>query len=84
MIDNNHPPPAGSICFGLNRETDEASLTALFQRVSQPRLLSTLVSRLSDQELLDLADTLFTPMHKHFSEKEYHSLFLDDRPLTDE
>jgi hypothetical protein len=70
---------AGSICFGLNRDIDETSLKALCERFSRSELLSTLIPRLSDQELHGLADNLFAPMKKYFSKEEYHTLFLNDQ-----
>jgi len=78
MTNNNQSLPAGSICFGLNREVDEASLMALCQRFSRSKLLSALIPRLSEQDLHALADHLFAPMKKYFTKEEYHSLFLDD------
>jgi len=79
MTNSNQGISAGSICFGLNRDIDEASLKALCQRFSRNKLLSTLIPRLSEQELHELADHLLSPMKKHFTKDEYHTLFLDDQ-----
>ena len=79
MTDNKQTVSAGSICFGLNRDIDEASLKALCERFSRKDLLSRLIPRLSDQELHELADSLFAPMKKYFSKEEYHALFINDR-----
>ncbi|OGQ87639.1 MAG: hypothetical protein A2512_13040 [Deltaproteobacteria bacterium RIFOXYD12_FULL_56_24] len=67
-----------TICFGLNRETDERSLAAFLQRFTEPAFLQTLVPRLEKEEITSLLDFLSRLMHKHCSEKEYHRLFLKD------
>ncbi|MFA7381939.1 MAG: hypothetical protein WC001_00665 [Desulfurivibrionaceae bacterium] len=67
-----------TICFGLNRETDERSLAAFLQRFADPAFLQTLVPRLEEEEIASLLDFLSRLMHKHCSEKEYHRLFLKD------
>ena len=72
------PLKAGSICFGLNRETDERSLAAFLQRFAEPTFLQTLIPRLEEEEITSLLDFLSRLMHKHCSEKEYHRLFLKD------
>lgn len=83
MTDDKQRVSAGSICFGLNREIDEASLKALCVRFSREDLLAALLPRLSDDELLELADSLFSPMKKHLSKQEYHTLFLDEQTFED-
>jgi hypothetical protein len=72
------PLKAQDICFGLNRETDERSLTAFLQRFADPPFLQTLIPRLEEEEITSLLDFLSRLMHKHCSEKEYHRLFLKD------
>lgn len=72
------PLKAGSICFGLNRETDERSLAAFLQRFSEPTFLQTLIPRMEEEEITSLLDFLSRLMHKHCSEKEYHRLFLKE------
>ncbi len=71
--------PLEKICFGLDRQTDEASLTAVVQRFARPELLATLIPRLNDQEISAVLDFLTTMMQKHLSDEEYHRLFTDDR-----
>ena len=65
------------ICFGMDRETDERSLAAFLQIFSSQALLETLIPRLSDTEITEILDFVSNVMHKHFSEKEYHRLFLN-------
>ena len=72
------PLKAANICFGLNRETDERSLTAFLQRFAEPAFLQTLIPRLEESEITSILDFLSRLMHKHCSEKEYHRLFLKD------
>ena len=68
--------PAEEICFGLNRETDERSLAIFIQKFSDPAFLETLIPRLTDSDITATLDFLSQLMHKHMSEKEYHSIFL--------
>lgn len=69
---------ASEICFGLSRTTDEHSLAVFLQLFSREELLSVLIPRLEDQEILELVDTISLTMRKHLDEKEYHRLFLGD------
>ncbi|MBU0674834.1 MAG: hypothetical protein KJ950_09350 [Proteobacteria bacterium] len=66
------------IVFGLDRQTDEKSLVAFIERFAQPRFLSVLVSRLTDDELIGILDHLTMTMQRHLVEEEYHHLFLDE------
>lgn len=69
---------ATSICFGMNRALDEQSLATFLQRATSDALLQELIPRLADDELSSVVDFLTGLMHKHFSEQEYHKLFLGD------
>lgn len=73
------PNPVTEIAFGLDRATDERSLTLFLARFARPELLATLLPRLSDQEIVALLDHLGGLMKKHLREPEYHRLFLKDR-----
>lgn len=82
MDEHNSQPPschADGICFGLNRATDERSLAAFLHKFSEPRLLSTLIPRLTDEEISATLDFLTGLMHKHLHKKEYHHLFLSEK-----
>lgn len=72
------PLKAETICFGLNRKTDELSLAAFLQRFTEPAFLQTIIPRLEEEEITSLLDFLSSLMHKHCSEGEYHRLFLKD------
>ena len=64
------------ICFGWNRETDEQSLKQFLQKFCREEFLDQIVSRLSDQEIINIIDHLTGLMRTHLSEKEYHRLFI--------
>ncbi len=65
-----------AIVFGFDRKTDEKSLRSFLQRFTDNNLLQVLVPRLADDDIIATVDFLSKIMHKHLSEKEYHSLFL--------
>jgi TorA maturation chaperone TorD len=67
-----------SICFGLNRMTDEESLAVFLQLFSNTQLLKVLLPRMQDNEILNIVDSLSLVLRRHLSEAEYHELFLKD------
>ncbi len=64
--------------IGLDRETDERTIICYLQKFADDTLLQTLVKRLSDQEIDDIAQLIFTTLKHHLTEAEYHRLFLKD------
>ena len=70
----------GFVGFGLDRPTDENTLIYYLQKVSDDELVTTLVKRMSDQEMLSLFDHLGALLKKHLAEEEYHQLFLKEEP----
>ena len=64
--------------FGLDRATDEQSLITFLQQFSEDRLLGTLASRMSEEEIHQVVDLLTMVMRNHLSGEEYHSLFLGE------
>ncbi len=68
----------GMIAFGVDRETDERSLTAYLQKVTDDDLMAVLAGRLSEEELLATVDFVGKLLRKHLSDDEYHRLFLKD------
>ncbi|TWI72302.1 hypothetical protein LZ24_01710 [Desulfobotulus alkaliphilus] len=64
--------------FGLDRRSDEETIAWLLQKFSDDTCLASLLPRLEDRDLETLHDTIYTILKKHFSEDEYHSLFLKD------
>jgi len=67
---------AHAIAFGFDRATDEKSFVMFLERFADKKLLETMLPRLQDEDILATVDFLTGIMHKHLSEKEYHSLFL--------
>ncbi len=68
----------GEICFGLNRETDEKSLILFLRQFAGNELLTTLVARMSDDDINATLDFVTNLMYKYLKEKEYHRLFLNE------
>lgn len=66
------------LALGMDRQTDEKTIICYLQKLADDTLLQTLVKRLSDREIGDVADFIFSLLKKHLSEPEYHSLFLKD------
>jgi hypothetical protein len=69
----------GPVAFGFNRETDENTLIVYLQKFSDDRLMDAIRKRLSDQDLTDLFNLISRLMQQHFSEEEYHALFLKEK-----
>ncbi len=65
-----------SICFGLNRITDEQSLSVFLKLFSRDQLLDTLLPRLSGKEIEEVIELLTRIMHNNLKKNEYHQLFL--------
>lgn len=68
----------GRIAFGLDRATDEASLTAYLQMLTDDALLAVLLPRLADAEIEEVLGFVGGLLKRHLSEAEYHRLFLKD------
>jgi hypothetical protein len=68
----------GLVGFGADRQTDEYTLMVYFQMFSDDETLRTLIKRMNDGELENAFDYLAGLLKKHFSEDEYHGLFLKD------
>lgn len=68
----------GLIGFGLDRETDEASLVVYLQKFADDELMAVLKERITDEEINEVVDLLHRLMSRHFNEEEYHNLFLKE------
>lgn len=68
----------GPVAFGLSREIDEASFVVYIQKLSDDRLMEILRTRLSDQEISQIATCIAELLRKHLTHEEYHSLFLKE------
>ena len=69
---------AGLIGFGLDRETDENTLICYLQKFSDDAVMAAIIQRLDDHELAEVFDLINRLLHRHFTEEEYHRLFLKD------
>jgi hypothetical protein len=72
----------GRIAFGVDRETDEQSLMAYLQRLTDDDLLAVLVPRLSEGEIQETVDFAGGLLRRHLSDDEYHRLFLKEGPSS--
>ena len=68
----------GLVGFGADRETDEQTLMVYFQMLSDDETLRTLIERMDNSELEFAFDYISNLLKKHFSEDEYHGIFLKD------
>jgi len=64
------------ICFGLNRELDQSSISCYLQLIGRQELADTLASRLSGEEIEEILNLFSRLLKKHLSGNEYHTLFL--------
>ena len=68
----------GPVAFGLDRKTDEATLTWYLQKFSEDGHMALLRERLSDSDMTALFDLLGGFLKRYLSEREYHEIFLKD------
>lgn len=68
----------GLVGYGFDRPTDEATLAVYLQKISDDDCAKQLLPRLSQEEMDALFDALSGLLRRHFSEPEYHALFLKD------
>jgi hypothetical protein len=68
----------GLVGFGLDRETNENTLIYYLQKFSDDAVMAAIIKRLDDRELADVFDLISRLLHRHFTEAEYHRLFLKD------
>lgn len=66
------------ICFGLNRQLDQQSLSSFLQLAGRQEFAELLSRRLSEQEIQAFVDFFTGILKRHLSEEEYHRLFLQD------
>lgn len=68
----------GLVGFGLDRETDEASLIVYLQKFSDDDLMVAMRTRLTSAEIDELEGLISRLLRAHLNEEEYHRLFLKD------
>ena len=69
---------AGLIGFGLDRETDENTLICYLQKFSDDAVMAAIIKRLDDHELAEVFDLINRLLRRHFTDDQYHRLFLKD------
>jgi hypothetical protein len=73
----------GMVGYGLDRETDQATLQVYLQKFSDDVFLKHMLPRLHQEEMDQLFDLLSGLLRKHLEEEEYHELFLKDHGHED-
>lgn len=68
----------GLVGFGLDRPTDQATVQVYLQKFSDDDLMAKILPRMSDSDLAEVFDLLSGLLRRHFTEPEYHALFLKD------
>ena len=68
----------GLVGYGLDRRTDESTVICYLQKFSDDAVTAAIVPRLDDRELAELFDLVNRLLRRHFTEAEYHRLFLKD------
>jgi hypothetical protein len=68
----------GLIGFGLDRQTDESTVLCYLQKFSDDAVMAAIIRRLEDRELAEVFDLVNRLLRRHFTEAEYHRLFLKD------
>lgn len=68
----------GLVGFGLDRETNEKTVTYYLQKFSDDDLMALIRERMSDADLETLFEMIAGLLKKYLSEKEYHRFFLKD------
>jgi len=69
----------GLIGFGLDRDTDEKTIICYLQKFSDDAVMATIIKRLDDGEMIEVFDLINRLLRRHFTEAEYHRLFLKDK-----
>ena len=68
----------GLVGFGLDRETDEKTLTWYLQKFSDDANMALMRERISEADTAALFDFLGGLLKKYLNEKEYHEVFLKE------
>jgi hypothetical protein len=66
----------GMVGYGMDRETDEATVQVYLQKFSDDGMMQAILPRLSKEELDEIFDLISRLMRTHLKEKEYHALFM--------
>lgn len=71
------------IGFGLDRRHDENTLICYLQMFSDDTVMRQLVKRMTDDELEEIFILITRKLKNHFTEPEYHALFLKEEDPHD-
>jgi hypothetical protein len=69
----------GLIGFGFDRDTDEKTIICYLQKFSDDAVMAAIIKRLDDGEMIEVFDLINRLLRRHFTEAEYHRLFLKDK-----
>jgi len=68
----------GFVGYGLDRQSNEDIVEVYLQKFSDDFLMSTILKRMSDEDLNEVFEVTGKMLKKHLTEPEYHQLFLKD------
>jgi hypothetical protein len=68
----------GLIGFGLDRKTNEYTITYYLQKFAEDRHIQLIRERMSDEDLEALFNQLTQLLKRYLNEEEYHEYFLKD------
>jgi hypothetical protein len=68
----------GLVGFGADRKTDENTVIYYLQKFSDDKLMAKMITRITDNELLDIYNLINRILKKYLTDAEYHHLFLKD------
>jgi hypothetical protein len=69
---------SGLVGYGLDRDTDQATLQVYLQKFSDDELMKALLPRLDQAEMDQIFELISGILRAHLEEEEYHALFLKD------
>ncbi|KMY68796.1 cytoplasmic protein [Desulfocarbo indianensis] len=73
----------GMVGYGLDRETDQATLQFYLQKFSDDAFMKLILPRLRQEDMDRLFDLLSGFLRQHLEEEEYHQHFLKDHGHED-
>jgi hypothetical protein len=68
----------GLVGFGLDRKTDEYTMTYYLQKFAEDRHMEIIRQRMSDEDMEALFNQLTQLLKRYLKEEEYHKYFLKD------
>jgi len=66
----------GFVGYGLDKLTDQATLTIYFQKISDDKCILQILERMNQEEMDQLFNILSKLLRKYLNKQEYHTLFL--------